>query len=80
VNWLLYDGRPINRIFPFYQLDSLAQAVLGIADARVTFRHRAESRRTRDMVLDAGLRAAVLARYAADVELYQSVTGRSASG
>jgi hypothetical protein len=79
VNWLLHDGRPINRIFPYHQLDELAQAVLGIADARVTFRHRAESRRTRDMTLDAGLRAAVLARYAADVELYRSVTGLPAA-
>ena len=75
-DWLLHEGKPVDRIFPYRRLDELAQELLGLRQASVTFRHRSESRGDCTDRLDQGLRNEILARYGDDQKLYERVIGQ----
>jgi hypothetical protein len=71
--WLVHEGRPINRIFAYEQLDRLAQELVGSGQAQVTFRHRSESRGRRNTDLDTTLASRIRDLYRDDQDLYESV-------
>ncbi len=78
VDWLLHAGRPINRLFPYERLDHVAAGILDSAGALVTFHHRSESRRDRNVDLDEVLRQQILHLYPADRALHEQALGSGA--
>ena len=74
--WLLHERKPIDKIFAYEHLDRLAQEILGSGQARVTFRHRSDSRKHRSSDLDDSLKRKILTVYQDDQDLYERVLAR----